>query len=225
MVARDLTAYAWHTGGPVRALHEGERCPALYRDLGAVAMLRLLRGQLPRLAGPASPVTYMRTAHYVEPYTDHEHFGRVMLLPFGAWTPWHAGIADVYVTDADARFDPLCMDVVPDDRDLAALAREASRITSVDELYEALGPHHFEWKLSLARRLDGFTGELARVEAAMTPLRAAYQSQHDDVRRRARDRMGALSLTERDLCAPWHHLPRGRRDEVLDVLARGALWP
>ena len=103
MVARDLTAFSWHTGGPVRALHEGERCPALYRDLGAVAMLRLLRGQLPRLAGPASPVTYMRTAGYVEPYTDHEHFGRVMLLPFGSWTPWHAGIADVYVTDADAR--------------------------------------------------------------------------------------------------------------------------
>jgi len=124
----------------------------------------------------------MRTAHYVEPYTDHEHFGRVMLLPFGAWTPWHAGIADVYVTDADARFDPLCMDVVPDDRDLDALAREASRITSVDELYEALGPHHFEWKVSLARRLDGFTGELARVEA---PLRHDRAEVHELEQQRA----------------------------------------
>lgn len=225
MVTRDLSEFSWHTGGPVRPLDPDERCPALFRDLGPVATLTLLRGRLPRLAGPTSPVTYARTARYVEPYTDHEHFGRVALLPFGAWRPWHSGVAEVYVTDADARFDPACMSLVRDDIDLRALTDDARAMTSAAELREVLGPLHAEWSGHLARRLEDFVDELARVESALTPLRAAYQSPRDDERARARDRMGALGLVETDLCAPWHHVERGRRALVLDVIARGAPWP
>lgn len=225
MVTRDLSAFSWHTGGTVRLLDADERCPALFRDLGPVATLRLLRGRLPRLAGPTSPVTYARTARYIEPYTDHEHFGRVALLPFGAWTPWHAGVAEVYVTDADARFDPTCMGLVRDDTDLAKLSHDALSMRTIDELFEALGPQHRAWSSHLARRLEDFTDELDRVDLALTPLRAAYQSSRDGERQRARDRMAALGLVETDLCAPWHHLERARRDLVLDVIARGAPWP
>lgn len=222
----DLTGFSWHTGGPVRALAEGEAPPALYRDLGPEAMLRLLRGRLPRLAGPTSPVTYLRTADYVEPYEDHEHFGRLVLLPWGAWRPWHSGVERVYVTDADARFDPACMDVLPDDGGIARVSAEARAMASLAELRELLGGrHHDAWKAELGRRLETFTEELADVERAMAPLRRAYQSSDDDLRRRARDRMAERSITERDLCSPWHHLSRERRAQVLDAIGRGGLWP
>lgn len=225
MVTRDLREYSWHTGAPVRGLDADERCPMLFRDLGPAATLALIRGRLPRLAGPTSPVTYARTARYVEPYTDHEHFGRVAMLAWGAWRPWHSGVAEVYVTDADARFDPECMSLVRDDIDLARLDSDARSMASIADLREALGPTHGEWSADLARRLDAFTEELTRVDAALTPLRAAYQSLDRDERARARDRMHRLSLTERDLCSPWHHVDRARRELVLDVLARGAPWP
>ena len=225
MVTRDLSVYSWHTGGAVRALDADERCPTLFRDLGPSATLALLRGRLPRLAGPTSPVTYARTARYVEPYADHEHFGRVVMLAWGAWRPWHSGVAEVYVTDADARFDPTCMSLVRDDIDLARLDTDARSMTKIDELGEALGPTHREWSAHLAHRLEAFAEELARVDAALTPLRAAYQTYSREERSRARDRMERLGLTELDLCSPWHHLDRSRREVVLGVIARGAPWP
>ena len=36
------------------------------------------------LAGPPSPITYMRTEAYVEPYTDHERIGRLVFLRPGS---------------------------------------------------------------------------------------------------------------------------------------------
>lgn len=219
-MTRDLTEFSWHTGAPVRALVEGERCPALFRDLGPEATLRLLRGGLPRLAGPTSPVTYARTVDYAEPYADHEHFGRLALLPWGRWRPWHSGLAEVFVTDAETRFDPTCMVLAPDE-DLARVARESAQLSSVAEVAELLGRHHREWLASLAHRLEGFARELAAVERAMTPLRRAYQSADGDERSRSRAWMAARDLDESDLCAPWHHLPRARRDFVVDALSRG----
>lgn len=220
-MTRDLTIFSWHTGGPVRALGEGERCPALFRDLGPAAMLRLLRGGLPRLAGPTSPVTYARTVDYVEPYVDHEDFGRVAMLPWGTWRPWHAGMAEVYVTDAETRFDPSCMTVAPGEV-LTSVAREAPRLRTMAELGEVLGRHHGEWCEALAARLDVFGKELDEVERVMEPLRRAFQSGDRAERSRAREWMASRALAESDLCSPWHHLPRERRAFVLDALERGA---
>jgi hypothetical protein len=223
VVTRDLSEFSWHTGGPVRALAEGERRPALFRDLGPAATLRLLRGELPRLAGPTSPVTYARTVDYTEPYSDHERFGRLALLPWGPWRPWHSGLAEVFVADAETRFDPTCMALAPDDA-LARIARESRLLTSASEAGEVLGRHHGEWLAALADRLEGFTRELAVVERAMAPLRRAYQSARGDERARSREWMAARGLDESDLCAPWHHLPRARRDHVVDALSRGQPW-
>src|SRR5437660_291858 len=66
--ADNLSAYRYHTGASLRPLRPDEVCPVLFRDLGPVALARFLRGQLRRLAGPQSPIIYMRTEEYVEPY-------------------------------------------------------------------------------------------------------------------------------------------------------------
>src|SRR3954469_6225574 len=98
--ADDLSGYRWHTGATLRPVNPGEGCPVLFRDIGPAALALFLRGRLPRLAGPPSPIVYMRTAEYVEPYTDFEQTGRLALLrPLGL-RPWHSGLPHVYVARA-----------------------------------------------------------------------------------------------------------------------------
>ena len=60
-------------------------------------MARFLRGDLRQLCGPLSPITYLSTANYVEPYTDYGCIGRVMLLAPEQLTPWHSGVDHVYM--------------------------------------------------------------------------------------------------------------------------------
>src|SRR5437660_12278491 len=78
--AEDLSGFRWHTGATLRPLATDEPCPVLFRDIGPAALALFLRGRLPRLAGPLSPIVYMRTADYVEPYTDFEKTGRLVML-------------------------------------------------------------------------------------------------------------------------------------------------
>jgi hypothetical protein len=218
---RDLREFRWHTGGTVRPLGAGEPRPVVFRDLGPAATLRLLEGRLARLAGPTSPVTYLRTAAYREPFVDHGQFGRVAVLPCAVAAVWHAGIAEVFITDADARFEPRAMAVVPD-RDLDALARQAAAMRDARELREQLGGAvHDDWLADTADRLRAFGRELADVEAHLAPLRRAFQAPDRAHRRRARERMATLGLTEVDLCAAWHHIAPARRAEVIDRV-RGA---
>jgi hypothetical protein len=223
--ARDLREFRWHTGGAVRPLGAGEPRPVVFRDLGPVATLRLLEGRLARLAGPTSPVTYLRTAAYREPFVDHGHFGRMVVLPCAGAAVWHAGLAEVFVTDAEAGVEPGAMALVPDDDDLAALARNAAAMRSTGELREHLGGAvHDDWLAATAERLRGFGRELAEVEARLAPLRRAYQAADNARRRGARDRMAALGLTEVDLCAAWHHIAPARRAEVIERVRQPGLW-
>jgi hypothetical protein len=224
VTARDLGAFSWHTGGPVRPLGDGEPRPVLFRDLGPAATLRLLDGTLARLAGPTSPVTYLRTAGYREPFVEHGHFGRVAVLPCAGAAVWHAGIAEVFVADAEARFEPRAMALVPD-ADLAALAREAAMMRDARELREHLGgAAHDDWRAATADRLRGFGRELAEVEARFAPLRRAFQAPDRERRRRARDQMAALGLTEDDLCTAWHHIAPARRAELAGLVRCRQRW-
>jgi hypothetical protein len=217
---RDLSDLGWHTGGDVRALAAGEAAPLLFRDLGPAATALLLGGALPRLAGPTSPVTYLRTAAYREPFVEHGHFGRVALLPAAGVTVWHAGVAEVYIADPELAVDPRAMELVPDDADLARLAREAAVMRDAGELREHLGgARHDAWKADTAGRLRGFAAELAAVERHLAPLRGDFQSLRQDRRDRARAIMAARGLTEVDLCAAWHHLAPARRAAVAAVVA------
>jgi hypothetical protein len=222
--ARDLREFSWHTGGAVRPLGDGEPRPVLFRDLGPAATLLLLDGRLLRLAGPTSPVTYLRTAAYREPFVEHGDFGRVVVLPCARAAVWHAGIAEVFVTDAAAGVEPGAMALVPDDTDLAALGQDAAAMRSTGELREHLGGAvHDGWLADTAERLRGFARELAEVEAGFGPLRRAFQATDNARRRRARARMAALGLTEVDLCAAWHHIAAARRAELIDLVRRGDL--
>jgi hypothetical protein len=214
---RDLREFSWHTGGAVRPLGDGEPRPVLFRDLGPAATLQLLDGRLPRLAGPTSPVTYLRTAAYREPFVEHGHFGRVIVLPCAGAAVWHAGIAEAFVTDAEAGVEPGAMALVPDEHDLASLARDAAAMRDTGELREHLGGAvHDDWLAATAERLRAFARELAEVEARLAPLRRAFQALDNERRRRARDRMAALGLSEVDLCAAWHHIAPARRAEVIE---------
>ena len=221
----DLSAFAWHTGGAVRPLGDGEPRPVVFRDLGPAATLRLIERRLPRLAGPTSPVTYLRTAGYGEPFVEHGHFGRVLVLPSARAELWHAGIAEVFVAPADAAFEPDAMALVPDDgaggADLGALARAAAAMRDARELHEHLGGAvHDAWQAATAERLREFARELAEVERRLAPLRRGFQACDRALRRRTRDWMAAHGLTEHDLCAAWHHIAPARRIEVLDVAAQ-----
>src|SRR5262249_8306696 len=96
----DLSRFRYHTGASLRPVGPDEAYPVLFHDLGPVALARHLRGQLPRLAGPLTPLLYMRTLAYREPYVDHEQIGRLMFLRPRALGAWHAGIPEVYVARA-----------------------------------------------------------------------------------------------------------------------------
>ena len=79
--ADDLSGFRWHTGATLRPVQPGEACPVLFRDIGPAALALFLRGRLRRLAGPLSPLVYLRTADYTEPYTDYERTGRLVVQP------------------------------------------------------------------------------------------------------------------------------------------------
>jgi hypothetical protein len=217
VTGRDLRALSWHTGGAIRPLDDGEPRPLLLRDLGPEATLGWLERRLPRLAGPTCPVTYLRTARYREPFVEHGHFGRIAVLPAAAAAVWHAGVAEVFVADADIAIEPGAMALVPDDADLDALAREARAMRDVGELRDHLGGAvHDDWLAATAERLRDFACELTEVEALLAPLRRAYQSRELGRRRRAREAMAAHGLTEVDLCAAWHHIAPERRAQVIE---------
>jgi hypothetical protein len=216
----DLSPYAWHTGGAVRPMDPETATPLLFRDLGPVAMQRFLEGKLVRLAGPTSPVTYLRTATYREPYADGIEVGRLALLPCALWRPWHAGVDEVFVTRADRAPDLAVITVLPARVDQLRFAREATHMRSTAEAHEHLGADYRAWREAHAQHLARFNADASLVEPVAAPLRARYQSADQRERDAARSLMDAIGLTEHDLCGAWHHLTDERRAHVRAALAR-----
>ena len=138
----DLSSYRWHTGARLRPVHRDEALPVLFRDVGPVALCRFLERGLERLAGPLTPLLYMRTASFVEPFTDHAGTGRLAFLEPRAVAPWHSGVDEVYVARAEARPQPEAIAYVPGDADFGALARAAP--TTWTELREQLGGREYD---------------------------------------------------------------------------------
>lgn len=210
--ADDLSGFRWNTGATLRPLAPGETCPVLFRDVGPAALALFLRGTLPRLAGPLSPIVYMRTADYVEPYTDFERTGRLVVLrPLGLG-PWHSGVPHIYVARARPGVDSGTVGFVPGDVPLAEAARRAGDATNARELREALGGRvHDDAVAESLHQLDRLADELARTEEVADPLRKRLHSTNREVRERAKADMMRVGLTESDVCTAWHHLPRERR--------------
>jgi hypothetical protein len=217
--AEDLAGFRWHTGGTLRPLAPGEPCPVLFRDIGPAALALFLRGGLKRLAGPLSPLVYMRTEDYVEPYTDYERTGRLVLLRPLLLHLWHAGSSHVFVARARPGVDGTTVGFLPGDVPLAEAARLGREVTTVCQWREALGGRAYDEAAaeSLAG-LDRLAVELARTEERAGPLRRRLQSPDRRLRESTRAEMARVGLTEADLCAAWHHLPRERRGWIAEAL-------
>lgn len=219
--AENLGHFRWHTGATLRPLAEHEPCPVLFRDLGPVAMAMFLRGILPRLAGPLSPILYMRTVAFTEPYTDYEPIGRLVFLRPLAVQPWHSGVPEVFVARAVAGVDAATVGFVPADVPLTRAELVARHVTTTDEFRAALGGRAYdEARSGTLNTLDRLAAELAASEQRAVPLRGRLQSPDRSVRDRAREEMARVGLCENDVCAAWHHLPRDRRGYIADALDR-----
>jgi hypothetical protein len=219
--ADDLSGFRWNTGATLRPVGPDEPCPVLFRDVGPVALALFLRGKLQRLAGPLSPITYLRTAEYVEPYTDFEGTGRLVVLRPLALGPWHSGVPSVYVSRARPGVDFGTVGFVPGEVPLGEVAARIGDAADTRELREAFGGRvHDEAVAESLHRLDRFAEELARTEALADPLRKRLHSADRACRERAKADMARVGLTEADVCAAWHHLPRDRRAWIEDALTR-----
>jgi hypothetical protein len=218
--ADNLAGFRYHTGATLRPLRPDEECPVLFRDLGPAATALFLRGRLRRLAGPQSPIIYLRDHHYVEPYTDHERIGRLIFLRPLVLQPWHSGVTTIFVAGATQPVDPATIGFVPGHVPLAEAARLARDLTDTGQLREAMGGRCYDEAVAeTLHRLDELAADLARTEERAAPLRQALQSGDRSVRERARVAMAGAGITEEDLCAAWHHLPPERRAAVGEGLA------
>jgi len=215
----DLSGFRWNTGATLRPLASDETCPVLFRDIGPAALALFLRGQLPRLAGPLSPIVYMRTAEYVEPYTDHEHTGRVVILRPLVLAPWHSGVPHIYVSRARPGVDFGTIGFVPGNVPLSEAARRVAGAANTRELRDAFGgPVYDDARAESLHQLDRLSEELARTEAFADPLRKRLHSAKRDERERVQEAMARVGLTESDVCTAWHHLSRDRRAWIEEAL-------
>jgi hypothetical protein len=215
----DLSRFRRHTGATLRRVGKDEPCPLLFRDLGPAGMLLFLSGRLKRLAGPMAPILYMRTAAYVEPYTDYEDVGRLAMLRPRSLAPWFSGVPEIYV--AEAGLAPVADHMVyaPTEWSAAEGARALEGLPDAQAVREALGGRlHDERLADLAANLRRLTAEMEASERLARPVRRVLQTGTRAAREAVRDDMARSGVSERDLCSAWHHIPRDRRAALNDWL-------
>lgn len=215
----DLTRFRYHIGATPRRLATAEPCPLLFRDIGPAAMRRFLRGELRRLAGPTSPILYLRSAAYREPYTDYEPIGRLVLLQPERFRPWHSGVPTVFVARVEHCVDTELVGFVPGYVPLENAAQQLAGVSNTSELREVFGGRaHDELRSETADRLARLELEIAEVERLAEPIRRRLQSGRREVIEQVRSWLESVGVTEHDLCAAWHHVPRERREMLKAVL-------
>jgi len=215
-----LRRFRYHTGAPLRPLAQDEPCPVLFRDLGLDGMALYLDDKLTRLAGPLSPITYLRTADYAEPYADHGAIGRLVFLRPLLLAPWHSGVPHIYVADARRCCDPASFGFVPGGQPSPAVEAALRDVRDTRELREALGGREYDDAVIDTRERVGALGaSLAAAEVNAEPLRRCLQGADPALRDQARAFMAKEGLGEHDLCAAWHHLSPERRAAVTAAVA------
>ena len=219
-----LRRFSYHTGATPRPLGPDESCPVLFRDIGSQAMVSFLDGALERLAGPPSPITYMRTCDYREPYVDYERIGRLVFLEPLSMQPWHSGIDTIYIADGARLGAANTVGFVPGGVELSMAAEQLAQASHVAELREIFGGVEYDERVAESRRtLVALNDEVAATELIAEPLRRRLQSSNWEQQTSAREALERSGVGEDDLCTAWHHLPRERRArfrEALDELAR-----
>ena len=217
--AGNLVRFRWHTGALPTPLQPDEVCPVLFRDIGFEAMLRFLNGDLTRLCGPVSPITYLRTGDYREPYIDFGRTGRLLLLRPLEIAPWHSGLPSIYIGPANALIDPDSMVFVPPDCVLSDVAARYADVRSAAEFSDAMGPSCQADAVADTRlRLTHLRQTHQAAELLAAPLRRAFQSMVQQEREQAYEQMQRVALTESDLCTAWHHMPDDRREFIAAAL-------
>jgi hypothetical protein len=186
-------------------------------------MQRFLSGTLKRLAGPMAPILYLRTAQYVEPYTDYEEIGRLVVLRPKALQPWHSGVAEVYVASASQAPLPQHMALVPTAWTTAEGVRMLDGLPDAAAIREVLGGQRYdEYRVDLAGRLRALQAELEASERLAYPVRRRLQSGAQAEREAVRRDMEQHNISERDLCSAWHHIPVSRRVALNEWLAQAS---
>lgn len=220
----NLARFRWHTGAEPRPVRPDEPVPVLFRDIGPEAMARLLREGLRRLAGPMTPITYLRTVDYQEPYVDYAAIGRLVLLRPEEIDPWHSGVPHVFIAEASRIPPPGSYGFVPGAIPLARAARLLAGAKNVQDLREAFGGSDYDKAQRDTRlALDQLILECRNLEALALPLRITFQTGRPGDRSRLAEQLGQFGLSETDLCAAWHHLSAERRAIVKAALPEIAL--
>lgn len=193
--------------------------PVLFRDVGLDAMARFLRGDLQQLNGPLSPITYLRTADYGEPYVDYGRIGRVMLLRPADIAPWYSGISAIYIARRATQIHADSMVCIPADVGLQDAERRFRDVQSTTDFVEAFGSSVYRDAVSdTLQRIDALRRTHESTEQLAAPLRRSFQSTDQRRRDAARTWMQQADLSETDLCTAWHHLSDERRDFIQHAL-------
>ncbi|MBI4816550.1 MAG: hypothetical protein HY791_09835 [Deltaproteobacteria bacterium] len=217
-VSERLARLSWHTGGSIAPIEPEAQVPILFRDVGTRAMLRFLRGSLERLAGPMTPLLYLRTHEWTEPYEDHGRIGRLVFLRPALAHPWRSGVPHVFVARSETRVDRRTLAWSPGSRPLETIEARARDVADADAFREALGGAELdEERRDTIDRLERLVDEESRTERVLEPLRRDFQSADSARRDRARSTLRDWELGEDALCRAWHHLPAAIRTHVLEV--------
>ncbi|MDP2345190.1 MAG: hypothetical protein Q8O67_29870 [Deltaproteobacteria bacterium] len=207
--AASLARYRWHTGAPMRRVDDDEALPPLVRDVGPVALAQFLRGGLKRLAGPQTPLLYLRTTAWIEPYVDHAGTGRLLFLDPHGLDVWFSGIEGVYVAAADQQpRDPASLGYLPAGVDVPTGLRTAHDLRDVVVNDRERAAHDLA-------ALDVLNAACETVEAISRPLRWLRQCGTEVQRGNLRELMAAVDVDEADLCGAFHHLAISRRETLL----------
>ena len=217
--SENLARFRYHTGGKVRQLEPDENCPILFRDVGVEAMIQFLQGDLRRLCGPTSPITYLRNCDYVEPYVDHGKIGRIMLLRPDLIRPWPSGLETVFISPRATTVDYRTMVFLPAEVSFSRASSEFSGCESANDVGAVFGFNDYRESLaSTLDRLFDLRKEQEINEKAAAPLRRMFQSADQEQRKNARKLMETFAITESDLCTAWHHLSCERRAYLQQAL-------
>jgi hypothetical protein len=164
-----------------------------FRDLGIIGTNRYLTGRLTRLAGPLSPITYMRTKNYDEPYQDYDQIGRLVLLRPLTLHLWRSGVPHIYVARS-TRLPPMeTMALVPGHISLTHAAGILAEAKSLEDVREAFGWKAYDEALrDTRRRIQTLVKEMNAVEEHAGPFRRCFQSSDDRLADWARGQMQSI---------------------------------
>jgi hypothetical protein len=188
-------------------------------------MVQFLRGALKRLAGPVTPITYLRTADYREPYTDYARIGRLALLRAREFQPWHSGVPHIFIAPAARMPEREYLGYVPGGVALQDAASILAAVRDRDELREAFGNREYDEACGeQVAELERLNQECQQAEQMAVPLRVLYQTGTPETQMRLRVALERAELTEQDFCAAWHHLPPQKRERLKEALPALAAW-